>query len=287
MIIKRYLSQQNFDRMNKDFNFLIKKILPKFYGEIGLELRDDYFNLYCRGNSLSKVEFLKNGDYIVSISNAFYEESKVFHHVEKINSINRNEIPHVLQGNYHIFTLNKTQLHPFFQQKHLIDLCQKIKVRNYCEELSFEQMIITENLNRSNLIIIDRQITDKSISGRMDLLILRQLTENQNQYYFQVVEGKLGNNKELSSAVAGQLQRYCNHIDINFDAYKKCYEKNYCQKYALGLISIPNQPKIDIVKPVDGMVVVIGYSGLAQKQIQLLKTNYPNINVYPLDLKLT
>ncbi|NLI11422.1 MAG: hypothetical protein GX425_02060, partial [Peptococcaceae bacterium] len=39
----------------------------------------------------------------------------------------------------------------------------RIKAINNGEEITFEQMIITDNMDREDLIIIDRQVTDEQL----------------------------------------------------------------------------------------------------------------------------
>jgi len=55
VIIKRYFSQKNLDRVKDDFKFLLRMIKDKDYrGEFGLALRDNYFNLYYKGYRLAR-----------------------------------------------------------------------------------------------------------------------------------------------------------------------------------------------------------------------------------------
>ena len=58
--MKRYLDATNFGKFANDFQFLFKIIKNSGY-ELDLRLRDNYFNIYYKGNSLAKVEFLYRG----------------------------------------------------------------------------------------------------------------------------------------------------------------------------------------------------------------------------------
>ena len=69
-MISRYLSEENFGRWRDDFQFLIK-IFKSFRGELEISLRDNYFNLYFRGNSAAKVTFKPNGKYRLEIHEKF------------------------------------------------------------------------------------------------------------------------------------------------------------------------------------------------------------------------
>lgn len=271
MIINRFLNPTNFKRMKDDFKFLLKMIKDKdFRGELDLALRDNRFNLYYKGNSLARVEFNKGNSYKISINKKFFS---------KTDAAQDSRFSTEKKGNYFEIVLDKKYLHPFFQKKYINQFISKIRKVNNGEEITLEQAIITDNLDRENIIIIDRQIKDKDFKKRMDLLALRQVKKNKNEYSFCVIEVKLGNNPELKDKVAIQLNEYISHIDKNFDDYKCCYENQYEQKRELCLIIGPKYNSIKIVRPVKGLIVVVGYSGIAKDQIAQLKSNHRGLNV--------
>ena len=70
--MKRFFNDKNFKRLCGDFEFLVNKI-KDYKGELDLRLRDNYFNLYYKGNSLAKVTPRSN-DYEVSIHKRFSKE---------------------------------------------------------------------------------------------------------------------------------------------------------------------------------------------------------------------
>jgi len=120
-----------------------------------------------------------------------------------------------LAGGYVLFVVKSDQLHPLFQKKHLGEFCSRIKAINNGEEITFEQMIITDNMDRGDLIIIDRQVTDEQLRlKRMDLLALKQVEAR--KFGFLVIEVKLGNSPELREKVAEQLDFYVSHIRNQF-----------------------------------------------------------------------
>ncbi|NLA62260.1 MAG: hypothetical protein GX857_03420 [Bacteroidales bacterium] len=266
MIIKRYFSTLNLKRVKDDFKFLVK-LINSSYGEFDFAIRDNSFNIYYKGNSLAKVEPKKNDTYSVKIHKKFFDESKAnnptYYSSKKTTA------------NYIVVVLNKKQLRPFFQRVHLNNFASLIKKVNYGEEINFEQMLITDNQNRSDFIYIDRQV---NIKGKMlDLLALKQVSGN--KFKFLTIEVKLGNNPDLKDYVASQLDGYVNHIKDHFDEYKYCYEKQFEQKRELGLLEELMFNTIEIVNPVEGVVVVGGYSGLAKQNIKILKDSYPDIDV--------
>ncbi len=266
MEIKRYFSEDNLKRIKRDFFFLVR-LIDTSYGEFDFAIRDKYFNIYYKGNSLAKIEPKKNNFYKVSINTKFFDKTKA-----------DNPIFYTTKKNSNNIVLTNKQLHRFFQRKHLTEFASRIKKVHNGEEIVFEQSLITDNLNREDFIFIDRQVTDTKLKRkRLDLLALKQVKEN--QYQFLVMEVKLGNNPELKSKVASQLDGYVKHINDNFRDYKKCYEKHFEQKRELGLIKNPSINKINIVKPVEGIILVGGYSGIAIKQINELKYTYPHLKV--------
>lgn len=298
MIIKRYIKDKYLERLQQDFAFL-PGILKNLYGEIDLALRDNYFNLYYRGNSIAKVVFKRDGRYEVLIHNKFYNgtsaaKDKRFKNMligadkqdEKLNnsdeSIAESEQDDK-NGTYIRLDIDKNLLHPLLQRKYLVDFSSKVKSRNFSEELTLEQMIISDN-SRDDLILIDRQVTDTRLKKRMDLLALKQRQDN--QYSFLVIEVKMGSNPELAGKVADQLEGYLSHIEKYFSDYKACYEENYRQKKVFGLIDQPAYQEITIVPGVEGMVVVGGYSGLAAVRINTLIEQHPALNVQQLNYRL-
>jgi hypothetical protein len=266
MIIKRYFSENNLKRVSQDFKFLVN-LVNTSYGEFDFALRNNYFNIYYKGNSLAKVEPKKENFYKISIHTKFFNKTKA-----------DNPNFYTLKKDSNSIILTSKQLHRFFQRSHLIEFASRIKKVNNGEEIDFEQSLITDNLNRGDFIFIDRQVTDTELKRkRLDLLALKQIKGN--EYKFVVSEVKLGNNSELKSKVASQVDGYIKHIKDNFPDYKECYEKHFKQKRKLGLINKPAIDFINIIKPVEGLILVGGYSGIAIKQINELKTIYPHLEV--------
>ncbi|HRZ14777.1 MAG TPA: hypothetical protein P5110_04625, partial [Candidatus Omnitrophota bacterium] len=190
------------------------------------------------------------------------------------DSIIKRFSPSVVKD-YAVFVIPSKQLHPLFSSKNLLSMGQRVKAVQFQEEIVFEQMLLTDNANRDDLIIIDRQVVDRDHDTKMDLLALKQ--KEPGKYQFCVIEVKLGNNQELKEDVFQQLKGYGERITRNFPQYKKSYELNFAQKQGLGLL--PGSLKIEIVEGVFGIVVVGGYSGLAEKSISELKAKHPDIRV--------
>lgn len=253
--------------MKRDFSFLFP-IIRSFKGELEFSIRDNYFNLYSRGFSAAKVIFKPKGRYQIEINEKFFPSG-----LENDERFSGNPV-----GHNRVIETSSKFLHPLLQKKYLSEIYAKIKKTNFNEELNFEQMVIADNADRSDLILIDRQVTDSDFNKRrMDLLALRQ--QQGNKFRFLVLEAKMGNNPELKDEVANQLNSYITHISDHFVEYKSCYEKYYSQKKILGLLPNSRLDEIDIVPHVEGMIIVGGYSGLAKEQIEVLRKNYPDIKI--------
>lgn len=269
--LKRYFSDdEKLNRFLADFDFLFKKVKASL-DELDLKLRSNYFNLYYKGNSLAKVSF-KGVNYKIDIHNKFIKN--VFDGDERFN-------PEKSKSSHYTSYILKPELLPaFFQMKYLKKIYSNIRKVNYGEEITFEQILITDNLNRPDFFIIDRQITETSLKRkRLDLLALQQVDKNKNKYRFLVIEIKLGNNPELKKDVGEQLEGYLTHIHGHFPSWKGCYEKNYKQLKKTGIFDIPEYSEIEIVNSTQGMAVVGGYFNMAQKNISHLKKSYPDVKV--------
>lgn len=266
--IERYLGSPTIENFRTDFKFLLDIIICS-NGEYDLQLRPGYVNVYYKGNSMAKIEPLSRTKGYTFTVHSKFELPDIIKSLkdERFSSLSFRD-----HDDYHVVAVSKELVHPFFQKKVMDKLSRKIEQVNYGEEIAFEQSLITDNAGRKDFIIIDRQVTGGGIDGRLDLLALERLQGN--TYKFVVLEVKLGNNLELSGKVSSQLQGYLKTIRSNMDAFKECYEKNYKEKYFLGLFShepwddMPEDITID--RQVDGKILVGFYSRMAQKQIKSL-----------------
>lgn len=268
-IIQRFFSDLDaFNKIKSDFGFLriIETIIQSGF-EYDLQIRDNYFNLYYKGNSIGKISYSRETElYKINIHNKF------------INNEIVDRFKPIRKGTYLEFRLPEEKLHPLFSTKNIISMGQKVKTTDFQEEIIFEQMLMTDNINRNDFIIIDRQVIDKTSKTKMDLLAL--VKKENNDYQFCVIEVKLGNNPELRGAVIDQVKKYINRISINFEAYKGCYEKNFEQKQELRLLN--KELKVNIIPGVEHIVVVLGYSGIAEESIRILKQKSPETKVLQL-----
>ena len=101
------------------------------------------------------------------------------------------------RGDYLEFHLPSNMLHSFFQRKYLDRIGSNIASANYSEEITFEQMLITDNLNWQDFLIVDRQVTETALRRqRMDLLALRRV--DQDRFQLLVIEVNLGHHNQTT-----------------------------------------------------------------------------------------
>lgn len=269
-VIERYFSSDDkLLRVGRDFRNLIK-IVRESHGEFSMQLRDDYFNVYYRGNSLAKITVLSRRGYTVEISSAFLKGSveELLGAWESTNVRGRRK-----------WSVDNGQARSFLTKTNMTKLGKRIAKVNYREELVFEQILMTDNPPSKRLVIIDRQVEDHESAKKLDMLALVRPDE-EGAFRFLVIEVKLGNSPELRDHVAGQLNGYVDHIRKHIGDYVACYTRNYAQKYELGLMDFDGaESSIDIDPVVESMVVVGGYSGIAVDAIKELKSNNPKLRV--------
>lgn len=275
-VIRRYFDRPGtLARIGTDFKFLIRMV-SNSGNEYSIQLREEYFNVYYKGNSLAKVTPRRGSMYWVEIHQKFLC-GKVFEWLSKYS----DNKPHRQDNGtkaYIRFVVEKEHLHRFLQKKHVQRLSRSIERLNYGEEISFEQVLITDNPATSNFIIIDRQIADHKMKAQMDLLALSR-PSGEGSFHFVVIEVKLGNNPELRSRVGEQLNGYVKHVQEYIQDYISCYQRNYEQKRQMGLLADDLPAAIKISARVEGLVVVGGYSQIADKALSELAIHWSKIKV--------
>lgn len=267
--IDRFFSHegQDWETIKKDLKPLVK-LINNSNKEYNLQIRRDCFNIYYQGNSVAQVTPRKNHTYSVRIHEKFLSGSMR----EKLASYSSGKES---KSGYIYFNVKNEQLHPFFQRKHLNIISGQIRRIHNGEEITMEQVIVTDNPPSTDFFIIDRQVADHVNWARIDLLALKR--SEIGKYYFFVFEIKLGRNPELREKAGRQVSDYVKHVREHMDDYAYCYEKNYVQKKQLGLFDNADNPMPDSIlidrepDSVEGIVVAGGYSQLAKKNIEQLR----------------
>jgi len=273
--IQRYFSESKFqifkDDIFKGKNPLIQTIIQSG-GELDLQFRpDNKFNVYYKGNSLAEVE-IQRANYNIKIHAKFDPIGSA--DKDGLKRFPKHRFKLESKSDYYNIKINRDELLKFFQAKIIKALSSKIKSVNNGEEITFEQSLITDNLDCEDFIIIDRQVGGGGIAGFLDLLALKK--NKTGRYKFVVLEVKLGNNIELKGKVVGQIEAYMETIKNNVASFKKCYEINYAQKKKLGIYPDFFPATIQIDDIVDGRIVVGLYSKIGDEYIKELTAKYPN-----------
>ena len=272
--IQRYLSPDIWEKTKRDLTIKrLVRLINASGGEYSLQLRENYFNIYYQGNSLAKVIPNKNGTYSAVIHEEFLQlkkPDKILSKLRQYSSSGKTSLDVKGKSKYVTFRIHPGKLYHFFQSKHLKTLSSNIRAVHAGEEITFEQVLITDNPPSKNFIIIDRQVADSKNKAQIDLLALKRASMDK-PFHFVVIELKLGKNPELHGKVGNQLNEYIKHIKKFMKDYVDCYKENYRQKKQLGLFSssLLNDIEID-ENTVEGLIVVGGYSGLAEKALKNL-----------------
>ncbi len=274
-VIRRYFADPSvLAQVTRDFRHLIRAINTS-RGEYTLQLRQDGFNVYYRGSSLASVR-PSAGRYSVRIHRRFLEGRVL----ERLGDCSDGP-PYGGAGDSAPdlrFYVLPPDLPRFFRSDHLGAIASNIARVNYSEELTFEQVLMTDNPPTETLIIIDRQIADHSWNRQMDLLALARDGAS-GPFYFLVIEVKMGKNPELREKVGQQLTDYMGHIRENMEDYVDCYRMNYRQKKSMGLLGAAFPNNVQIEERVEGLVVTGGYTLRSEEATENLLQEYPGIRV--------
>lgn len=288
-VITRYLSDKNCERARDELAFLIKYLdHPRFRGELAIEFRGpSELGVYDRGFRLAQVRFSRDGGYQVSTNLRFIEDSPLQ---------GSPRFPAVIdtEKNSATFSATPDSIHALLQMSHMVAMRSRIKGIRYKEEIGVAHVIATDTRG-TDVVVIDREVGDSGPQHRgerLDLLALQRVEAK--EYRFLAVEVKLGNNPELDTAhqekagersAVQQVEGYAEQIEQHFDDYAACYLKNVQQKLALGLLNNWDEAPT-IVRDTRAMLVVVGYSGIAQPHLEVIAKDHPALWVKTFDYGL-
>lgn len=187
--------------------------------DLDLQIRDNYLNIYYKGNSLLKLTEPTAGRYEVSINAKFESEPKIFEWNDEITtSIFIKKIPCLKEN---IIKHGKSSL-----------------------EVEYEQLIIRannfESKSNSEYFIIDRQyVADDEGKNRFDLTGFywpREGRRRGDQVPLCLMEVKFALNPDIEN-IHDQVSRYYNFLKNNIKAFAEETQNVFQQKLALGLIN--------------------------------------------------
>ena len=269
-VITRYFSPACLAKVQNELGFLVARV-QNSQDELAMLLRDGYFNIYCRGNSIAKVNVGAHSDYKLEIHPKFVTGT--------LDSDTRFSSRLKSSGAYLSISLVPEELEFAFHAEYIAKWCGNVKKVGYSEELAFEQKLIADNPPCQEYMIVDRQIADRDWRRAMDLMALR--INEDNSYLFEVIEVKMGKNPELlNGEVAGQLQEYVDHLQKHICDYQACYKKNVRQQRLLGLLPGNPDSPLEIGTEVRGVVVACGNSESTKLAVDKLRRKFKNLPLF-------
>jgi hypothetical protein len=290
-IINRCLSDRNCERAKTELAFLIDYLdHPQFRGDLAIEFRGPSdLGVYDRGFRLAQIMFCRGGDYRVRTHRRFIDGTALQSNPRFVDTGD-------IASKYATFSVAPESIHSLLQKSHIAAMRSRIKAIPHKEEIGFAHFIAADTMARTDVVVIDREVGDSAPEHRgerLDLLALQRVKAQ--EYRFLAIEVKLGNNSELDTVVQArtgarsaveQVEGYAEQIDRYFDAYASCYRKNISQKLGLGLLKNGWHEAPTIVCGTRAMLVVGGYGGIAQKHLDVIARDYPDLWVKAFDYGL-
>jgi hypothetical protein len=278
-IINRHLSKASFERAKHDLRFLVSYVRNS-HGELAIEFRGpSELSVYDRGFRLAQVRFGRDGDYRVRTHKKFIKSTPLE---------DSEEFPTVPDSakDYATFAVPAKSIHRLLQANHVARMRTRIKDIRHKEEVGIAHFIAADTMQGREVVVIDREVGDSDVDHRgerLDLLALQR--RDDGQYRFLAIEVKLGNNPELDTvtqtrrgerSAVGQVEGYRDQIEKCFEAYRDCYRTSVAQKIGLGLLDNWAEPP-EIVRDTKALLVVAGYTGMAQRHLDVIARDHPGL----------
>lgn len=214
-------------------------------GDIDIQFRENYINLYYKGSSLIMFKWKSSVDYNVNISEAY------FHPVSPASML---RTPFKYTGKN-----KKMRSYNFDEEsiklikknfKEIVDqLKRNIRYLGKGKENAFEQIFIENNSRFSQgkipgFIILDRQVVVKGLD-RLDLISISKLP-NENRYRLNLIELKYGEDRRIPNVHDEQLKKYYDAFLCDYGNIVKVYEKIIRQKKAIDRWPYGNSEEFQI-----------------------------------------
>lgn len=263
-VIRRYLTEDQW-KSRKDLKFLAD-FARRSNGELDFFLRQNRISLYHKGNHVCTVSFRPHRDrYQVSFTNRFLEIAELVEERRGKSCIKGCLATEKPSGTY-LKGLDSGELRRVLDIELIETIMAAIRYHDYGGEISFEQLLMTQNPPTPEFMVLDRQVSDSGLKRkRMDVLAIRRVGKIGNKYRFCIIEIKLGHNRDLDGKVLDQLDAYVKHIQGNKQVaqdYKECYEYQYKQLKWFKVIKGHGLPDaINIKTDRIHKMVVVGYGG--------------------------
>jgi len=142
--IERYLDEPNVERPAREFKYLLSAV-KSYHGELELAFRKGRLSVYYRGNSPATIVFRHADTYRIEIHERF---------LAGLDKGTRAKFS-VSRG-YGRVEVDAHDAHQVLRRPNIDKLMKAIRDVNHSEELTFEQILITDNPPTPGFLLIDR-----------------------------------------------------------------------------------------------------------------------------------
>jgi hypothetical protein len=271
MILKRFFDENTFEKLKSEFAFLIENIKAD-NDNFGLSLGNNHVALYFKAQPMAKIEFSPFGDYETMIPKAFLpdvlRDDKQFNFRESARDS--------------FAELNLEKLKNLFSQEMLKSFKEHFLKNDQPAPLAFAHDVIEANKNRSDFIILDRNVTDGDLKGkRMNMMALEK---NDLAYGMRIIEICFKADPAAEDDLGRKSSLFLKNTEKHFADYKTNFENNYEQRQRLGLYDEAFPEKIDINHDIKSLILYPP----GQKAGDNIKKHFPEIKLKELseDLKI-
>ena len=192
--IRRFLTSEQW-KHRKDFKFLAD-MARRSEGNLDFFVRMNRVSLYHQGNLVCTMH-LTTRPYQVKFTSVFLEQAlPVESGQERVVVAGLNA--RITTSATCLDNLTAKQVKKVLDKKLIKEIMAAIRWRDYGGEITFEQLLMTQNPPTPEFMVIDRQVSDTKLKRkRMDVLAIRRIGKAGNRYRFCVIEINLGWNTTI------------------------------------------------------------------------------------------
>ena len=230
---QRGLKQEYLDQLKARGKLSFLRNTSLLGGDIDIQFRDNYINLYYKGSSLIMFRWSSSSEYTVNISEAYFDpippavlDRMSFKHSgrkEKMRRYNFDDASIIkLKDNFKVV---------------VAQLKRNIRYLGKGKENAFEQIFIENNTRFSQgkipeFIILDRQVVVSGLD-RLDLISISKLP-NSSKYRLNLVEIKYGEDRRIPDVHDKQLKKYYDAFWADYGNIVNVYTNVISQKKDMG-----------------------------------------------------
>ena len=230
---QRGLKQEYLDQLKTRGTLSFLRNVSLLGGDIDIQFRDNYINLYYKGSSLMMFRWSSFSAYTVNISDAYFDPiSPVV--LDKMSFKYSGKKEKMRRYNFNDRSIIK--LKDNFKDI-VTQLKRNIRYLGKGKENAFEQIFIENNTRFSQgkipeFIILDRQVVVSGLD-RLDLIAISKLS-NSSKYRLNLVELKYGEDRRIPDVHDKQLKKYYDAFWADYDNIIDVYANVIKQKKDIG-----------------------------------------------------